>query len=70
MKPKYVHVILAEARRKAGLSLAQLVELLEAEDLFTTRQQCSEWELGKVEPRASALLAWLRACGVKRLDLR
>jgi transcriptional regulator with XRE-family HTH domain len=51
-------VVIRDARRRAGLSQAEL-----AAALGTTQSVISRWERGHDTPRADTLVAILRACG-------
>lgn len=51
--------IILEARRRAGLTQAQLAELVE-----TTQSAVARWERGKVEPSFSTLRRVVAACGL------
>jgi len=50
--------VIRDARKRAGLSQAQL-----ADALGTTQSVVSRWERGHDTPRADTLVAILRACG-------
>jgi transcriptional regulator with XRE-family HTH domain len=50
--------VIRDARRRAGLSQAEL-----ANALGTTQSAVSRWERGHDTPRADTLVAILRACG-------
>jgi len=51
-----------QARHRGGLSLRELARQLIAQGTPCTAQQLSDWEHGRVEPRASAYLEILRVC--------
>jgi transcriptional regulator with XRE-family HTH domain len=56
--------IISEARRRAGLTQADL-----GARLGTTQSAIARWETGKAEPSFTAVIRAVRACGLE-LDVR
>ena len=52
--------LLREARRRAGLTQAQLAELIDR-----PQSQIARWESGRVEPSLETLRSVIRACGLE-----